>query len=284
MTKSLDIDDRERDVIYIDAREFNKNKSGYDRGTGVLEYINYFKTTNRKFARDFKNYTKDNIVTNKNIPIGDYLHNDVCIEVKEYRTGDLQDSIRGRRLATQSHELFKLRDSELYAHPLRDCRILVMTDGDGFEHIKNSPDIYKGLLNFGGETPVDYVNYTNNYTNGNPYEHLGDSIMHLFGMNGSQIGRQSHVSMIKTTNSAITSLLSLDTLNSSECKKLCDDMGWNAWHQTSELLVKPGTDEVDCQYGFKILLNYTTQRKAIKTLCKMTGQSTSKMKFELNLL
>ena len=35
MTKSLDIDDRERDVIYIDAREFNKNKSGYDRGTGV---------------------------------------------------------------------------------------------------------------------------------------------------------------------------------------------------------------------------------------------------------
>ena len=108
--------------------------------------------------------------------------------------------------------------------------------------------------------------------------------MHLFGMNGSQIGRQSHVSMIKTTNSAITSLLSLDTLNSSECKKLCDDMGWDAWHQTSELLIKPGTDEVDCQYGFKILRNYTTQRKAIRTLCKMTGQSTSKMKFELNLL
>ena len=159
-----------------------------------------------------------------------------------------------------------------------------MTDGDGFEHIKNSPDIYKGLLNFGGETPVDYVNYTNNYTYGNPYEHLGDSIMHLFGMNGQQIGRQSHVSMIKTTNSAITSLLSLDTLNSSECKKICDDMGWNAWHQTSELIINPGTKEVDCRYGFKILRNYTTQRKAIKTLCKMTGQSTSKIKFELNLL
>lgn len=43
MTKTLDIDDRERDVIYIDAREFNKNKSGFDRGTGVLEYFNEFK-------------------------------------------------------------------------------------------------------------------------------------------------------------------------------------------------------------------------------------------------
>ena len=44
----------------------------------------YFLFTILYFARDFKNYTEDNIVTNKNIPIGDYLHNDVCIEVKEY--------------------------------------------------------------------------------------------------------------------------------------------------------------------------------------------------------
>lgn len=204
--------------------------------------------------------------------------------MKEWRTGDLADSIRGKRLASQSHELFKLRNPELYEHPLRDCRILIMTDGDDYEHIKNSPDIYKGLLNFGGETPIDYVNYTHNFTYGNPYEHLGDSIMHLFGMNGDQIGRQSHVLMIKNTNSAITSLLSLDTLNSSECRKVCEDMGWNAWHQTSELIINPSTNEIDCLQGFNILINYTTQRKAIKTLCKMTGQSTSKMKFELKLL
>ena len=42
MAKTLDIDNRERDVIYIDAREFNKNKNGYDRGTGVIEYFNEF--------------------------------------------------------------------------------------------------------------------------------------------------------------------------------------------------------------------------------------------------
>ena len=271
MSKTLDIDDRERNVFYIDAREFNKSKSGYDRGTGVLEYFYEFQKSNRKFARDFKKYDESNIVTNKNLPIGDYLHNDVCVEVKEYRTGDLMDSIRGKRLATQSHELFKLRNRELYEHPLRDCRILVMTDGDGFEHIKNSPDVYKGLLNFGGETPVDYVNYTNMYTNGNPYEHLGDSLMHLFGMNGSQIGRQSHVSMIKNTNPAITGLLSLDTMNSSECKKVCDGEGFTAWSQIPDILINPKTDEEDYVYGYNLLLNYTTPKKAEKTISKMTG-------------
>ena len=280
MSKTLDIDDREENVIYIDAREFNKSKSGYDRGTGVLEYFHEFKKSNRKFAKNFRKYDEDNIVTNKNLPIGDYLHNDVCIEVKEYRTGDLMDSIRGRRLATQSHELFKLRDRDLYAKPLRDCRILVMTDGDGFEHIKNSPDVYKGLLNFGGETPVDYVNYTNNYTNGNPYEHLGDSIMHLFGMNGDQIGRQSHVSMIKTTNPAMTCLLSLDTLNSSECKKLCDGLGLTSWNQTTDLLKNPQTGKEDYQYTYNLLLEYTTPKKAKKTLSKMTGMPLFHFDFE----
>ena len=29
MSKNLDLDDRERNVIYIDAREYNKNKNTY---------------------------------------------------------------------------------------------------------------------------------------------------------------------------------------------------------------------------------------------------------------
>jgi len=283
MTKNLNVDDREENVLYIDSREFNKRKSGYDRGTGVIEFLNMFKKTNRKFAKNFRNYDESNIVTNKNLPVGDYMHNDVCVEVKEKKTGDLADSIRGKRLATQSHELFKLRDPELYERPLKDCRIIIMCDGDDFEHISNSPDIYKGILNFSGETPVNYVNYTNKYTYGNPYEHLGDSLMHLFGMNGDQIGRQSHVSMIKNTNSAITSLLSLDTLNSTECKRLCDDMGWNSWHQTNDLIKNPRTGDVDYKYAYDILIRYTNQKKAFKTLSKMTGKSTIQIDYELNL-
>ena len=278
MVKQLDIDNRERDVIYIDAREFNK-KSGISRGDGFIEYFNKFKKSNKKFAKNFRNYDESNIVTNKNLPVGDFVHNDVCIEVKEKETGDLFDSIRGRRLATQSHELFQLRDESLYQNPFRDCRILVMTDGDDFEHISNSPDIYKGLLNFGGETPVNYVNYTNRYTYGNPYEHLADSICHLFGMNGDQIGRQSHVSMVKISNPAMTCLLSLNTLNSSDCKKICDGEHFNSWHQVMNILKNPDTGKEDYVRAYNLFLNYTTEKKAISTLCKMTG----KLPYELNL-
>ena len=283
MSKTIDLDDREQDVIYIDAREFKKNKSGYDRGTGVCEYFDFFKKSNRKFAKNFRKYDESNIVTNKNLPVGDYMHNDVCVEVKEKRTGDLADSIRGKRLATQSHELFKLRDPELYNRPFKDTRIIIMCDGDDFEHISNSPDIYKGILNFSGETPVNYVNYTNKYTYGNPYEHLGDALMHLFGMNGDQIGRQSHVSMIKNQNPAITSLMSLDTLNSTECKELCDSMGWHAWHQTSELIINPSHGNIDCNYAYNILKEHTNDKKAFKTLSKMTGKSRPQLEYELNL-
>ena len=279
MSKIIDPDDREENVIYIDAREFNKNKSGYDRGTGVCEYIDFFKKTNRKFAKNFRNYDESNIVTNKNLSVGDYMHNDVCVEVKEKRTGDLADSIRGRRLASQSHELYKLRDPDLYAKPFKDTRIIVMCDGDDFEHISNSPDIYKGILNFSGETPVNYVNYTNKYTYGNPYEHLGDALMHLFGMNGNQIGRQSHVSMTKTRRPAITHLMSLDTLNSTECKELCESMGWYGWHQVNDLIRNPETGDVDYNYAYNVLRQHTNDKKALKTLTNMTGNAV----YELNL-
>ena len=271
MAKNLDPDDREENVLYIDSREFNKNKSGYDRGTGVCEYLDFFKKSNRKFARNFRKYDESNIVTNKNLAVGDYMHNDVCVEVKEKRTGDLADSIRGKRLAEQSHELYKLRDPEMYSRPFKDTRIIIMCDGDDFEHISNSPDLYKGILNFSGETPVNYVNYTNKYTYGNPYEHLGDSLMHLFGMNGDQIGRQSHVSMMRNTNPAVTCLMSLNTLNTTECKELCDAMNWKAWHHVAELTFNPSTGDTDYNYAYDILRNHTNDKKALSTLCTLTG-------------
>lgn len=279
MSKTIYPDDREEDVIYIDAREFNKNKKGYDRGTGVCEYFEFFKKSNRKFAKNFRNYDENNIVTNKNLSVGDYMHNNVCVEVKEKKTGDLADSIRGKRLATQSHELYKLKDPELYAKPFKDTRIIVMCDGDDFEHISNSPDIYKGILNFSGETPVNYVNYTNKYTYGNPYEHLGDALVHLFGMNGSQIGRQSHVSMIRNQNPAITHLMSLDTLNSTECDRLCKSMGWHSWDKVNKLVINPMTGDVDYNYAFNVLKEHTSDKKAMMTLTKMTGKEV----YELNL-
>lgn len=280
MSKNIDPDSREKNVIYIDSREFNKkNKKGYDRGTGVCEYIDFFKKTNRKFAKNFKDYDENNIVTNKNLPVGDYMHNDVCVEVKEKRTGDLADSIRGKRLATQSHELYKLKDSELYDKPFKDTRIIIMCDGDDFEHISNSPDIYKGILNFSGETPVNYVNYTNKYTSGNPYEHLGDALVHLFGMNGNQIGRQSHVSMIRNHNPAVTCLMSLDTLNSTECNNLCKSMGWHSWDKVNKLIINPSTGNIDYNYAFNVLKKHTSDKKALLTLTKMTGKEL----YELNL-
>lgn len=279
MSKIINIDEREENVIYIDAREFNKNKKGYSRGEGVCEYFDFFKKTNRKFAKDFRNYDESNIVTNKNLPVGDYMHNDVCVEVKEKRTGDLADSIRGKRLATQSHELYKLRSPELYAKPFKDTRIIVMCDGEDFEHISNSPDIYKGILNFSGETPVNYVNYTNRYSYGNPYEHLGDALVHLFGMNGNQIGRQSHSSMIKNQNPAITHLLSLDTLNTTECDRLCNSMGWNSWQQVSKFAANITIGNISDKYAYDVLKEHTNDKKALATLTKMTGKEV----YELNL-
>ena len=65
MTKTLDLDNREENVIYIDAREFNK-RSGYSRGDGFIEYFNEFKKSNKKFAKHFRKYDENNIVTNKN--------------------------------------------------------------------------------------------------------------------------------------------------------------------------------------------------------------------------
>ena len=98
-------------------------------------------------------------------------------------------------------------------------------------------------------------------------------------MNGDQSGRQSHGAMVKTTNPAMTCLLSLNTLNSSDCKKICDGEHLNSWHQVMNILKNPDTGKEDYVRAYNLFLNYTTEKKAISTLCKMTG----KLPYELNM-
>ena len=278
MAKKLNIDNRERDVFYIDAREFDKNKdeNGYSRGSGILQYFYDFKESNKKFAKKFRDYDESNIETGKNLPNGDVLHNDVCCEIKEYNSNDLFDSAWSERLPRQSHELFNLRDKKLYKHPLKDCRILIMAGSDGYNHIHNLPSVYKGLLNFSGETPVNFVNYTTaKKYKGNQYVHLADTIMHLFGMNGDQIGRQSHASMVKNNNPAVNYLMSLDVFTKPECKKITKSENLYSWNDAYSFL----NEANDLKEIYTIFLNNSTKPKAESALIKIYGRKAVKEAF-----
>ncbi len=269
------IDKRKRDVIYIDAREFDKKKENdaYSRGSGIVEYIKEFQQSNKKFAKKIRNYR---IETNKKLPHGDILCNDVCIEIKEYDSNDLFNSAWSERLPRQSHELYQLRDRNLYQNPLKDCRILIMAGSDGYQHIHNVPSVYKGLLNFSGETPVNFVNYTTaKKYHGNKYIHLADAIVHIIGMNGEQIGRQSHASMTKNNNPAVNYFLSLDVFNKTECKRICKSEGLYSWEDANYFI----NEANDLKNVYKIFLKNTSTLKAKSAMKKIFGRRTFKEAF-----
>lgn len=267
------IDDREDGVFYIDARE--KNKNGVNRGLKVLDHMKLYAQSNKKYADDLSDYIESNVVTDKQLPIGDYVKDGVCVEVKEYNTTDLQDSIQNGRLATQSHELHNSKDPQLHKKPFKDCRIIIMANCNGYNHICNAPQLSKGLLNFSGETPVNFVNYTNTNNpkwNNNAYCHLAEAIIHLNGMNGRQIGRQSTVSMMRNENSAVTYCLSMDTLNKTQSKALCKGEHLHSWNDANDWFNEFNYTNTPNKLYKKITMYTSNERLAKSTVAKVCGR------------
>lgn len=256
---------REPNTIYVDAKENRSRKQGF------MQYI--YKLRNAKESGYKLNkyeelFLDSNIVFDKALPCGDYVYEDCCIEVKEYNTGDLIDSItHPDRLPRQADELHNLKLFELYENPFQSTTILIVGDDDCYNHIHNAKQVYKGLLNIMEKCPVAYAKYTYNSKIGNIYEKMAESILYKFGVvSTGRKHRISHENMKKGTSVlAESSLASLNTLNRKEINKICKGEGYTAWNHPLDLT-------------YNTLTEYVSPRKAETTICRMNNWTKNEFK------
>ena len=204
-------------TIYIDSKE----KLGNNRSKRFIEFIN--KHSKKKYE----------IVSNKNLEVGDYIFEDVVVEFKELE--DFRTCMHSGKLTSQ---IFDLYISDFIA-----AYLVIKGDISDLTHQE-----YKTLTRFGNQVSIVFVD---------SYKECWELILYWFGLNGRHLTQQPIKPMKNKKNLAYNMLLATCELSEFRINKIVREYQLHTFQDvfklTKQHLIDCGVSEKKSERIIKIL-------------------------------
>ena len=190
-------------TIYIDSRE----KLGNNRSKRFIEFIN--EHSKKKYE----------IVSNKNLEVGDYIFENVVVEFKELE--DFRTCMRSGKLTSQIFDLY-----------ISDFIAAYLVIKGGISDL--TPQEYKTLTRFGNQVSVVFVD---------SYEECWELMLYWFDLNGRHLTQQPITPMKNKGNLAYNKLLGLMKLSEFRINKIVRECNLFTFSDVRKLTEK---DLIEC--------------------------------------